>query len=114
LLLHKELVGEDITTNLGLAYPSVESVKIASSATYNLAYLPQVFDRHYSISGVSTYVVINKPTRYELHEVNKGHIKTDETIEWQFDFPTMKDRVSKGLITTGAHIPEIVGLEANL
>lgn len=116
MLLQKEInPGEIITgTNFGLAYPSVESKKIASDTTYNVAFLPKIYDAHYLISEVVVYVLISKPANYELYDVNKGHIANGGKIEWLFNFSTMRDRISKGTTATNRHAPEIVGLETLL
>jgi hypothetical protein len=81
----------------------VQSKKVSSVTTYNIAIPPEVFDLYFTIVKVSVYCLTIEPSHYQLNEVNKvSEINNNGTIKWLYDFDEMKDRISRGLCADGS------------
>jgi hypothetical protein len=94
----------------GIAYPSVESIRIASSTMYNVAMTPEDFDAHYSIKESCVYCLTFENTHYELNRLNRGSVGIDGKVSWQYTYDEMKERVSRGQLADGKIYSGVAGL----
>ena len=107
ILLGKHYLGKAILagdTDLGsggLAYPSVEARFISNTTTFNLAMTPDFFEKFYEFKETFVYVLTHENTHYQLNPINSATAREDGSLEWRYDFATMKARVSEGQLLDG-------------
>lgn len=102
--LRKNLISEKGKQKLGVIYPSVEGSKICNQRTYNVAMLPEVFDRNFKIVGATVYILSREKNHIQLNDVNiVNSVNEDGGLNWRYSYEEMVDRIRKGA-TIGEYI----------
>ena len=80
---------------------------IANVRTFNVGMQGKSFDDNFYITGATVYCLTDETNRYQLNEVNKGSVAEDGSIEWQFSFAEMQQRMQAGLAADGTLVEKL-------
>ena len=91
-----------------IVYPSVESSKISNKTTYNMAILPNVFDKYFSITEATVYCLVHLKEHYQLTPLNKTKdIEKTGDLSWAHSYVEMSKRIKNGLSLDGKYCEEL-------
>ena len=99
---------KDLNSTGCIAYPSAEGSKISNKTTYNFAIAPEVFDKHFVITGATVYCLTNEEAHYQLNSLNEvTEIDKTGNLSWLYSHDKMINRISQGLTLDGTYCENI-------